>query len=130
MLHKREINLQIISEGFLWAEHMQVWSQANKNKYIKIKEAFKNQEAFSSSPPDSNNNTTSCQIRYTISALLQDEPLFVKAVRRFSAEPVSQQSQALTLLHCDIQWHAVTQPQKTMFDISTAVDSPERGVCV
>lgn len=49
----------------------------------------------------SSSNTASCQICSTISALLQDELLFVKARRRFSAEPVSQQSQALTLLHFD-----------------------------
>lgn len=73
---------------------------------------------FSLDSSSSSSHTASCQICYTISALLQDELLFVKALQHFSAEPESQQSQALTLLDCDMQWHAVSQPQKTMFDVS------------
>lgn len=60
------------------------------------------------SPFDSGRNTASCQGCCTMSALLEDELLFVKALHRFSAEPVSQQSQPLTLLHCDMQWHNST----------------------
>lgn len=101
---------------------------------------------FSLDSSSSSSHTASCQICYTISALLQDELLFVKALQHFSAEPVSQQSQALTLLDCDMQWHAVSQPQKTMFDVSLhiwlqataalTVASPEMciaplwGVCI
>lgn len=96
--------------------------------------------------PGSSRDTASSEIYNTIFALLQDELLLVKVLQCFSAEPVSQQSQSLTLLHCDMSWHAVTQPQRTTFEVcphagpqataASAVVPPEKcaallwGVCV
>ena len=52
---------------------------------------------------------------FSISALLQDKLLFVKALRRLSAASASQQSQTLTLLQYDMQWHAVHSTTKDNF---------------